>query len=105
MVAEIEHFMLLKDSRNHLIWSKPHHFADKNADQKVKFLSVYNQGVKSFIKSKITKKQWSKVEDEFEKRGDQVRSCTQYKKIDTVGYLLVPLNRACERQKYTKKES
>jgi len=42
MVAEIEHFMLLKDSLNHLIWSKPHQFEDKNADQKVKFFSMYN---------------------------------------------------------------
>jgi hypothetical protein len=66
---------------------------------------VYNQGVKSFLKSKLSKKKWAKIEDEFKKRGDQVRSCTQYKKIDAVGYLLVPLNRKTERQKHVKKDA
>ena len=46
-----------------------------------------------------------RVEEEFKKRGDQVHSCTQYKKIDAVGYLLVPLNRIFEKQKHTKKDS
>jgi hypothetical protein len=105
LVAESDHFMLMKDNRENLIWSKPQNFQDKDNDQKVRYYSMYNNGVKSFLKTKLSKKQQLKMEEEFKKRGDQARNCTQYSKADSAGYVLVPLMRKFEKPRYVKKDS
>lgn len=50
MVTETDHFILMKDSQNHMVWSKPHNFVDKGLEPTVKFFSAYNEGIKSFLK-------------------------------------------------------
>ena len=66
---------------------------------------MYNQGIKSYLKTKLTKKQMLKVDDEFRKRGDQARTCSQYKKIETAGFILVVAKKPFEKPKHLKKDS